>query len=83
MDTSLEQHAKPGEASFDISGMTCASCVARVEKALRAVPGVESASVNLAIERASVRGTAAAAAILAAVNKAGYEAAVTPPVESR
>ena len=49
MNNSLEQHAKPGAASFDISGMTCASCVARVEKALRAVPGVEDASVNLAL----------------------------------
>ena len=77
MDNSLEQHARAGEASFDISGMTCASCVARVEKALRAVPGVQDASVNLATERASVRGSAGSDAIVAAVRKAGYEAAVT------
>ena len=83
MDNSLDQHAKPGEASFDISGMTCASCVARVEKALRAVPGVEDASVNLALERASVRGAAPSDAILAAVRKAGYEAAVTPVLKPR
>jgi cation transport ATPase len=42
----------------DIAGMTCASCVARVEKALRAVPGVDTASVNLATERATVHGSA-------------------------
>jgi Cu+-exporting ATPase len=60
---------------FDIRGMTCASCVARVEKALRAVPGVDDASVNLATEKASVRGAGAdAAAIAAAVERAGYEA---------
>ena len=76
MDDSLEQHTRAGEASFDIAGMTCASCVARVEKALRAVPGVQDASVNLATERASVRGSASSDAILAAVQKAGYEAAL-------
>jgi len=57
-----------------IEGMTCASCVARVERALQAVPGVAQASVNLATERATVRGTAAVEALLAAVAKAGYEA---------
>jgi len=83
MDNSLEQHAKPGVTSFDIFGMTCASCVARVEKALRAVPGVLDASVNLALERASVRGAAGSAAILEAVRKAGYEAVVTPEARHR
>ncbi len=39
---------------IDIEGMTCASCVTRVEKAIAAVPGVKSASVNLATERATV-----------------------------
>jgi Cu+-exporting ATPase len=60
-----------------ISGMTCASCVARVEKALAAVPGVEAASVNLATERASVErlvGTASFAALQKAVRAAGYDA---------
>jgi len=57
-----------------IEGMTCASCVGRVERALQAVPGVAQASVNLATERATVRGTAAVEALLAAVAKAGYEA---------
>ena len=57
-----------------IEGMTCASCVGRVERALAAVPGVEQALVNLASERASVRGTAPVEALLAAIGKAGYEA---------
>lgn len=78
MDNNTDQLAKTGVASFDISGMTCASCVARVEKAIRAVPGVLDAGVNLATERASVRGTAAPGAVLAAVRKAGYEASPTP-----
>jgi Cu+-exporting ATPase len=64
------------EQNLDIAGMTCASCVARVEKALLAVPGVAHASVNLATEKATVSGTGAldAAALVAAVGKAGYEA---------
>lgn len=41
--------------TLPIEGMTCASCVGRVEKALRAVPGVATADVNLATERAQVR----------------------------
>ncbi len=41
---------------LDVGGMTCASCVGRVERALKAVPGVTAASVNLAIERAQVTG---------------------------
>ncbi len=59
-----------------IEGMTCASCVGRVEKALRAVPGVAEAAVNLAAERARVRLTDGAdpAALIAAVEAAGYEA---------
>lgn len=45
---------QPGEATFDIGGMTCASCVRRVETALEKSPGVRNASVNLATERATV-----------------------------
>jgi Cu+-exporting ATPase len=41
--------------TFPVTGMSCASCAGRVEKALRWVPGVEEASVNLATGRASVR----------------------------
>ncbi|GAA4121098.1 heavy metal translocating P-type ATPase [Aminobacter aganoensis] len=59
----------------EIEGMTCASCVGRVEKAIAAVPGVKSASVNLATERATVETLAGTtrAAIDAAIRKAGYE----------
>ncbi len=60
---------------LQIGGMTCASCVARVEKALSAVPGVQSASVNLATERAEVVGSGLEPrALIAAVERAGYEA---------
>nr|WP_036235930.1 heavy metal translocating P-type ATPase [Massilia sp. JS1662] len=63
---------------IDISGMTCASCVARVEKAIKAVPGVRDASVNLATERAAVQGEGLdLQAILAAVEQAGYAARPT------
>jgi Cu+-exporting ATPase len=41
--------------TLDIGGMTCASCVGRVEKALYKIPGVEAASVNLATEQAKIR----------------------------
>ncbi|MCZ8257190.1 MAG: copper ion binding protein, partial [Polaromonas sp.] len=64
-----------------IEGMTCASCVSRVEKALRQVPGVLSASVNLATETAevSVAGSAAMLpTLMAAVAKAGYRARDVP-----
>ena len=56
-----------------ISGMTCASCVSRVEKAIKAVQGVVSASANLATERASIGMIAGTALqdIEAAVRKAG------------
>ena len=57
-----------------ILGMTCASCVSRVEKALRQVPGVEDVAVNLATERATVRGAASPEALARAVRAAGYEA---------
>ena len=60
-----------------VEGMTCASCVARVEKALRRVPGVTDASVNLATETATVSASQPVAhAAIAAIRKAGYDAAV-------
>ena len=65
------------EVELQIEGMTCASCVARVERALRQTPGVLEANVNLATERASVRcveGAATAAGLEAAIAKAGYAA---------
>ena len=64
-----------------IDGMSCASCARRVEAALRLVPGVTEASVNLATERATVRRDAALTGIadlVAAVQGAGYDAVVPP-----
>ncbi|KVM18462.1 copper-transporting ATPase [Burkholderia ubonensis] len=65
---------------LEIEGMTCASCVARVEKALAGVPGVTRVSVNLATERATVDAAGVPASQLAhAVKQAGYQA--TPVAE--
>lgn len=63
-----------GSTELSIDGMTCASCVGRVERALKAIPGVTDAVVNLATERATVHGSAAAATLIAAIEDAGYEA---------
>lgn len=67
-----------GSTTFDlpISGMTCASCAGRVERALGKVPGVQSVSVNLANERAHVEvlGQMDPSVLIAAVDKAGYTA---------
>ena len=46
--------AQETELSFPVTGMTCASCVRRIEKALSRVPGVSEANVNLATEKARV-----------------------------
>ncbi|MBB6250230.1 heavy metal translocating P-type ATPase [Nitrospirillum iridis] len=68
----------PGTHTVDlaIQGMTCAGCVARVEKVVRAAPGVVEAAVNLATERASLTLVDGADldAVIAAVAKAGYDA---------
>ncbi|MBC3270603.1 copper resistance metal-translocating P1-type ATPase CueA [Pseudomonas sp. SWRI81] len=63
---------------LSIDGMTCASCVGRVERALKKVPGVNSVSVNLANERAHLQllGQVDAQTLLDAVSKAGYSASV-------
>ena len=69
--------SNPHGIRLQVTGMTCASCVMRVEKTLKAVPGVESATVNLATEEASVSTAAGvdAAALATAVRKAGYDVA--------
>ncbi|MCC6756672.1 MAG: copper-translocating P-type ATPase [Arenimonas sp.] len=67
-----------------VTGMTCASCVAHIEKALAAVPGVTSVSVNLATEKATVTGAAGSdAALVAAVVASGYGAQVETPAQAR
>ncbi|MGL5388180.1 MAG: heavy metal translocating P-type ATPase [Serratia sp. (in: enterobacteria)] len=60
--------------SLPVEGMTCASCVGRVERALKAVPGVQTATVNLATERADVtfNGVADPQAAVNAIEGAGY-----------
>ena len=59
---------------FNVTGMSCAACSARVEKAVNAVPGVTSCAVSLLTNSMGVEGTADAAAIIAAVEEAGYGA---------
>ncbi|MEF3100858.1 copper-exporting P-type ATPase CopA [Raoultella terrigena] len=67
-----------------INGMSCASCVSRVQKALAAVPGVAQARVNLAERTALVMGSASAAELVQAVEKAGYGAeAIEDDLERR
>ena len=67
--------------TLDIGGMTCASCVGRVEKALDKIPGVEAASVNLATEQAKIRIKANSEVkiddIIALVQKTGYSAKIS------
>ena len=65
-----------GRTELAVEGMTCASCVARVERALASVPGVAAARVNLATERAMVEGSIEPALLVKAIEDAGYEARV-------
>jgi P-type Cu+ transporter len=68
---------KDNSITLDIEGMTCASCVRRVERALSKVEGVETANVNFASETAlvtSANGPVPEATLIAAVEKAGYHA---------
>ena len=81
-DLSIPEPVTLASAELEISGMTCASCAMRVEKALAKVSGVASVSVNLATEKATVNLSDTATGIdtlVAAVTKAGYQA--TPVVE--
>jgi len=79
---STAELSNPPGIKLQVTGMTCASCVLRVEKALKAVPGVRSASVNLATEQASVSADASVSVevLAAAVRKAGYGVATTQTV---
>src|ERR1044072_8729023 len=72
------------EVMLPIDGMTCASCVRRVEKSLAKLPGVETANVNLATEQATVRFNPAIVGrdeFRRAVEKAGYEIRSTEPTK--
>jgi copper chaperone CopZ len=70
--------SNPAAFSIRVEGMASDSCVERVEKAIRATPGVVSASVNLATKRAEVTfsGIPDIAAVIAAIGVAGYECMV-------
>ena len=59
---------------FDVTGMSCAACSARVEKAVKEVPGVTECTVSLLTNSLSVNGSADEGAIIAAVERAGYGA---------
>ena len=73
--------------TFRVEGMTCASCAMRVENALKAVPGIDSAVVNIANHKATVKGSGSDAALIASVQRAGYglfpQALVERPDEVR
>ena len=78
MNEHVHNKPKSEAVSLNIEGMTCASCVNRVEKALLKVPGVETAAVNLATERATISG-GELDALLKAVEKTGYKASLRQP----
>jgi P-type Cu+ transporter len=94
IDNYEETMAAPGsaeagdEVALEIGGMSCATCAGRVERALKAVPGVAKAEVNLASEHARVRfapgRTVGSSVLVEAVTSAGYEARIIdtahPPV---
>ena len=74
--------ARPaGPVTLAVSGMMCSHCTGRVDAALKAVPGVTSVAVDLASNSAVVDGTAAEAALVAAVEETGFGARLAVPVE--
>ena len=70
--------------TLDVKGMTCASCVSRVERAINKVPGVEASTVNLATEQVKIRYQSQiisnTSLLVDAIAKAGYEASLTLPM---
>jgi copper chaperone len=62
--------------TFKVNGMTCGNCARHVEEAIRAVPGVAAVEVDLAGAKATVTGSGAPEAIVAALADEGYEASV-------
>ncbi|MBT0719357.1 copper-translocating P-type ATPase [Rosenbergiella epipactidis] len=73
--SSTSHHAKP-PLQLTVEGMSCASCVGRVERVLAAQPGVEQASVNLATERATIIGEVDGESLARAITAAGYPAKI-------
>ena len=80
--TSKPATPTPYIETLSIEGMTCASCVGRVEKALKKVNGVESASVNLATEKAVINSTQVLNrhALIEAINRAGFDVTPLQPI---
>ncbi len=68
---------------YNVTGMSCAACSARVEKAVSKVPGVTSCSVSLLTNSMGVEGTASSAEIIKAVQDAGYGASPKKDVRAR
>lgn len=73
------RYDSPVTVRLSIGGMSCAGCVAAVENTLRAVPGVVGVQVNLAERTAQITGMTPAATLVAAVRRAGYDAAEMQP----
>ena len=79
----MNESPPTSELSLPIEGMTCASCVNRIERFLRKTPGVETATVNLATETATIRyhpEVADRTALVGAIESAGYDVRSRPPV---
>jgi copper chaperone CopZ len=78
MSSLFSNPKNPAAFSIRVEGMASDSCVERVEKAIRATPGVVSVSVNVATKRAEVTfsGIPDLAAVIAAIGVAGYECVV-------
>ena len=76
-------NTSPYQETLSIEGMTCASCVGRVEKALKKVDGVEKAEVNLATEKALIHASQPLdrALLIKAVRRAGFDVAAIQPIE--
>lgn len=69
--------ARTEQIEFSVSGMSCASCIARIEKSMLMIPGIISARVNLASEQVRVdliAGSATAAQLITSIKQAGYDA---------
>lgn len=80
MNTHVHNARSDLSLTLDVEGMSCASCVTRVEKALLKVPGVASATVNLATERATVGGVGVEAGdLIKAIEKIGYKGTLRQP----
>lgn len=76
MELHIEGSVKKFMEQYSVTGMSCAACSARVEKAVSGVQGVTSCSVSLLTHSMGVEGSASPDAIVAAVQNAGYDAAL-------